>query len=147
MRIRRARNERGATAVEFALVMIPLVALLFGLIQYGLYFWAYQGGSDIARSAARLSAVGDPATCAAFKSEIRSQIGGLASDASTAVVKRTYAKTDPTQVSIGDKVTVTVQFKSLDLHFPFVPFINDGLVTAQADARVDYVPTQPEGCS
>jgi Flp pilus assembly protein TadG len=142
----RRRSDRGASAVEFALVMVPLLALLFGAIQYGLYFWAYQGGSDIARSAARLAAVGTPADCASFTSDVKDQIGGMG-DKSSAVVTRTYTQADPTKVDIGDTVKVTVQFKSIDLHFPFVPFINDGLVSSSAEARVDYVPTQPGTCS
>jgi Flp pilus assembly protein TadG len=146
MRGRRGRTDGGASAVEFALIMVPLLALLFGLIQYGLYFWAYQGGSDIARSAARLAAVGTPADCATFTSDVTDQIGGMG-DKSTAVVKRTYDKADPTKgVQIGDTVNVSVEFRSIDLHFPFVPFIDNGVVKSTAEARVDYVPTQPQEC-
>jgi Flp pilus assembly protein TadG len=135
------RSADGAAAVEFALVMMPLVALVFGLIQYGLYFWAYQGGSDIARSASRVAAVDDvnTYTCDAFRSDIRDQINGLG-DASTATITRTYVDTTaPAGVSVGDKVMVSVQFKSIDLHFPFVPFIRDGVVKSSSTARVDYV--------
>jgi Flp pilus assembly protein TadG len=120
MGVRRDRRSAdGAVAVEFALVMMPLFALVFGLIQYGLYFWAMQGGSDIARSAARVAAVDDvnTYTCDAFRADISDQIN----------------------VSVGDKVTVSVQFSSVDLHFPFVPFIHDGVVTSTGTARVDYV--------
>jgi Flp pilus assembly protein TadG len=141
-----ARSEQGASAVEFALVMIPMITLLFGAIQYGLYFWAYQGGSDIARDAARLAAVSDPSDCASFQADIKDQIDSLSGSGADAVVKRTYERTDPAEVRPGDRVTVTVQFKSVDLNFPFVPFINDGLVTSQARGRVDYTPSQPQDC-
>jgi Flp pilus assembly protein TadG len=150
---RPARSEHGAVAIEFALVMLPLVVLLFGAIQYGLYFWAMQGGSDVARSAARLSSVGDAATntCAAFRDDIRSEIGGFAADGATATVSRTYLDThEPDGVSIGDKVRIAVTFKSTDLHFPFVPFVHDGLVTSTAESRVDWVPdpdNPPQDCS
>jgi Flp pilus assembly protein TadG len=149
---RRRRSEGGAVAVEFALVMLPLVVLLFGAIQYGLYFWAMQGGSDVARSAARLSAVGDAATntCAAFRDDIRSQIDGLAANSATATIRRTYLDTaEPDGVNVGDKVRISVQFKSTDLHFPFIPFVHDGLVTSTAESRVDWVPdpdNPPEDC-
>jgi Flp pilus assembly protein TadG len=143
MGVRRDRRSAdGAVAVEFALVMMPLFALVFGLIQYGLYFWAMQGGSDIARSAARVAAVDDvnTYTCDAFRADIRDQINGLTGSASTATITRTYTDTTaPTGVSVGDKVTVSVQFTSVDLHFPFVPFIHDGVVTSTGTARVDYV--------
>ena len=154
MGVRRGRRSAdGAVAVEFALVMMPLLALVFGLIQYGLYFWAMQGGSDIARSAARVAAVDDvnTYTCDAFRSDISDQINGLTGSASTATITRTYTDTTaPTGVSVGDKVTVSVQFKSVDLHFPFVPFIHDGVVTSTGTARVDYVrdpDNPPVNCS
>jgi hypothetical protein len=111
-----------------------------------------QGGSDVARSAARLSAVGDAATntCDAFRDDIRSQIGGLAADSATATIRRTYLDTEsPAGVNVGDKVRISVQFKSTDLHFPFIPFVHDGLVTSTAESRVDWVPdpdNPPEDC-
>jgi Flp pilus assembly protein TadG len=136
-----ARSERGAAAIEFALVMLPLIVLLFGAIQYGLYFWAMQGGSDIARGAARDSSVGDAttATCTAFRSGVKSQIGGLSGDAATATITRTFVYADGTgPLAPGDKIKVSVQFKSIDMDFPFVPFIHDGLVTSTVTSRVDF---------
>lgn len=152
-RLRGRRAADGAIAVEFALVMMPLLVLVFGLIQYGLYFWAMQGGSDIARSAARIAAVDDAATstCAAFRADIRDQINGLSGSGATATITRTYVDSEaPAGVSIGDKVEVSVQFKSVDLHFPFVPFIHDGVVSSSGTARVDYVrdpDNPPASCS
>lgn len=154
MGARRDRREAdGAIAVEFALVMMPLLVLVFGLIQYGLYFWAMQGGSDIARDAARVAAVDDASTytCADFRSDIGDEINGLTGSAATATITRTYVDTNaPAGVSVGDKVKVSVQFKSVDLHFPFVPFIRDGVVTSTSTARVDYVrdpDNPPVNCS
>src|SRR3954451_2381309 len=130
---RGTRTERGAAAVEFALVMLPLVALLFGAIQYGLYFWAMQGGSDIARSAARASAVGDVATstCAQFRADVRSQISGLTGSAATATITRHFidAQVPADGLTVGDKVRVEIRFNSADMNFPFVPFVHDGLVS------------------
>lgn len=140
-------SERGAAAVEFALIMLPVFILLFGLVQYGLYFWAMQGGSDIARSAARLAAVGHPAECDAFRDDIRARVDDLTGSGDTATITRTYTRQSPDEVTIGDEVLVQVRFKSFDLHFPFLPFIDDGIVTAEAQARVDFVPAQPEICS
>ena len=52
---RRPGKDRGASAVEFALVSPLLFALLFGIIDYGLYFadvlTVQQGVSDAAREA------------------------------------------------------------------------------------------------
>lgn len=144
--VRRRRSD-GAAAVEFALVVIPVLVLVFGLIQYGLYFWSLQGGSDVARSAARLAAVGKPASCSEFRAEIQSQIDALAGAGATDTIERTYSTATPGEVAVGDRVKVVVEFQSIDLHFPFVPFIDHGRVTAKAETRVEYVPSQPEACS
>lgn len=151
-RLRRGSSD-GAVAVEFALVMVPLTVLIFGLIQYGLYFWAMQGGSDIARTAARTAAANDAATftCAAFEADIRDQVDGLSGSGSTATITRTYVDEDTPAngVTVGDTVKVTVQFKSVDLHFPFVPFIHDGVVTSAGTARLENVDRDnpPANCS
>ncbi len=59
---RRARGERGAALVEFALVSIPLFTILFGTIEFG---WAFFQLNDIrhgAREAIRLVAVDSDVT-------------------------------------------------------------------------------------
>lgn len=56
---RRAREDDGATAVEFALVVIPFLVLVIGMIQYGWYFYVSQTTGGAASSVARRLAVGD----------------------------------------------------------------------------------------
>lgn len=124
-----------------------LLLLVFGIVQYGLYFWAVQGGSDIARSAARRAAVGDPATCATFQSAVRRDIDALTGTGTGATITRTYATTSPTgSVQVGDTVTVEVAFDSFDLQLPFLPFVDDGRVATTVETRVDFVPQQPQAC-
>jgi Flp pilus assembly protein TadG len=135
----RRRTENGAAALEFALVMPVLLLLVFALIQYGMYFWAYQGGADAARQAARSAAVGAyPKDCAGFRTEVRNAIGKMASNQAT--VTRTFTKSNSALgVQPGDLVTVKVEYNSLNLNFPFLPFIQDGFVSQTAQARVDNV--------
>jgi Flp pilus assembly protein TadG len=144
----RRRTETGAAALEFALVMPVLLLLIFGLIQWGLYFWAYQGGADAARQAARTSATGQWATCSTFRTNTRSAIGNLATNSATVTRSYTPGPTNATgTVQAGDYVTVSVSFQTTNLNFPFVPFVHDGVVTQTAKARVEYAETQPETCS
>lgn len=134
----RRREERGAAAVEFAIILPLLLVIVFGLIQYGFYFWAMQGGSAAAREAARSAAVGQPTDCTAFRTQVRTNIESMATG--TPTIKRTFDKAVAGPVQVGDDVIVSVDFNSVDLGFPFVPFINDGRVVQTATARVDYVP-------
>jgi len=146
------RRDDGAAAVEFALILPVLLVVVFGLIQYGLYFWSMQGGSSAAREAARRGAVGQLVSCADFRTYVRDRIGPTSSDATHATITRTYKTVGGLpvtagSVAAGDVVTVTVTFKGYDMDFPLVPFIDDGMVAQAADSRVENVPTQPEVCT
>jgi len=54
---RRKSNERGAAIIEFALVLPILVVLVFGIIQFGLYFNRAQAFNAAAREGARIGAI------------------------------------------------------------------------------------------
>jgi Flp pilus assembly protein TadG len=136
-RRRARRGEGGAAAVEFALLAPIVLLLVFGIIQYGLYFWADQGGSDAARDAARLAAVGKPIDCSDFQDDVQSSIDKMGNNFD---ITRTYNDTDGIAgITVGDTVTVTVEFDSIDLHIPFLPFIQDGRVSSTAKARVEFI--------
>jgi Flp pilus assembly protein TadG len=144
------RRERGAAAVEFALLAPIVLLIVFAIIQYGLYFWADQGGSDASRDAARLAAVGKPTDCTAFRAAVRAPIDKMGGNFAIA---RTYKSPSGTtrsgngDITVGDSVTVTVTFDSIDLHIPFLPFISNGQVYSSAQARVEYVNDgQPSNC-
>ena len=57
--VRKNGDEGGASAVEFALIMIPFVVLVFGMIQYGYYFYVSQTTGGAASTVARRLQVGD----------------------------------------------------------------------------------------
>ncbi|HTJ56396.1 MAG TPA: TadE/TadG family type IV pilus assembly protein [Devosiaceae bacterium] len=52
-----AIHQGGASAVEFALVSIPLILLLFGIIEYGRLLWTKQEITSVATSTARCMGV------------------------------------------------------------------------------------------
>jgi Flp pilus assembly protein TadG len=62
---RSIRHDRGAVAVEFALIMPLLLLILFGTIEFGRVWSQYQVFNGAAREGARCAAVqaGDFATC------------------------------------------------------------------------------------
>jgi hypothetical protein len=59
----RRRDERGAEAVEFALIMVILFPLLFGIIQYGLFFNDFLQARQAVRQGARTAVVLTFKTC------------------------------------------------------------------------------------
>lgn len=48
-----SRDQRGATAVEFALVAVPLALVLFGTVEYGRLEWTRSALVSAANAAAR----------------------------------------------------------------------------------------------
>lgn len=53
-----AKNRSGATAMEFTFVMIPMIILLFGIIQFGGILFLKNDMQNAARDAARRMAAG-----------------------------------------------------------------------------------------
>ncbi|WP_419815140.1 TadE/TadG family type IV pilus assembly protein [Glacieibacterium sp.] len=59
--IRRKLGKRGTTAVEFALVLMPLMLLLFGILEFGRLLWTKAAFQQTAMSVARCMGVKQPA--------------------------------------------------------------------------------------
>ncbi|MFQ5973293.1 MAG: TadE/TadG family type IV pilus assembly protein [Alphaproteobacteria bacterium] len=59
-------GESGAAAAEFALVCVPLVVILFGIVQFGAVLYVYNNMKNAAREGARWYAVGAPNADAFF---------------------------------------------------------------------------------
>jgi Flp pilus assembly protein TadG len=136
--------------VEFALVMLPLLVIVFGLIQYGMYFYSAQTGSNVVNAAARQLSVGNCDTDAELQTFVDGKLG--ASSDGTAVIDRTYYDVDGTELAdqtpanavIGGTVTLEMTFPTLNLNFPFVPFLDDPKVVREVSARVED--TTDQGC-
>ena len=64
---RRTRDERGAQAVEFALLALPILILTYGVMALGFVLFEQVTASQLAREAARSAAIchdDDPYGCA-----------------------------------------------------------------------------------
>ncbi|MEO6867458.1 MAG: TadE/TadG family type IV pilus assembly protein [Gaiellales bacterium] len=53
----RAPAEQGQATVEFALVLVPLCIILFGIVEFGMAFWTYQQVSAAASEGARRASI------------------------------------------------------------------------------------------
>lgn len=141
MRVR--TNDDGAAAVEFALVLIPLLLVVFGIVEFGLGFFQAQGANAGVREAARRAAVGAVATCntGTGQSDLKGIVAGAASGVTfgTPTLGISNDNADSVTGDAGDTVTVTVPYTvNLNILSGFIPGIPATLNnTAKAQARIE----------
>jgi Flp pilus assembly protein TadG len=152
----RRRGQRGAAAVEFALIMIPLLYILFGIIQYGWYFYAMQTGTSATAEAARRVSVGSCQSTTDLNNFVTDRLGAARSGSTTVTVGESFLKwddvnnkyvADSSPGSVGGKVTLTVTFQTLNMHFPLIPVPNSGSVTRTVSARIEDTVASGGSCS
>ena len=136
------RDQEGAAAVEFALLLPLLVLLLFGMIEFGLAFNTRIQATNAAREAARQAVVGI---------DNWSDVGGLPfwqvvrQDAGVGSISNCVLTTDDV---LGGTLTVSFDFP-LNLRIPFMPNPPSWQTgTAQASMRIEQhsAPGGPGGC-
>jgi len=109
------RDQEGAAAVEFALLLPLLVLLLFGMIEFGLAFNTRIQATNAAREAARRAVVGI---------DNWSDLGGglpfwqvVRQDAGVASISNCVLATEDV---LGGNLTVSFDYP-LNLRIPFMP--------------------------
>ncbi|HSV41362.1 MAG TPA: TadE/TadG family type IV pilus assembly protein [Nocardioidaceae bacterium] len=147
-RARSRKDESGAAAVEFALVLVPFLILVFGLIQYGIYFFGVQAGSHAANSAVRQLSVGNCQASGALQTYLNNQLNDGNGDAqlSPSPLGVTYRTPSNVTVSapvpataVGGTVTLRFKFSTPNLKFPLLPYLSDSSVTREVEARIEDV--------
>jgi Flp pilus assembly protein TadG len=101
--MKRWTSDRGAAAVEFALVLPILVAMLVGIMEFGHYYNAQLTLTNAAREGARSMAITKVATTA------RSKVQTAADSLSPAPAASAIA-VSPAACTAGATVTVTVRY-------------------------------------
>lgn len=129
----RTHDERGAAAVEFALIAIIMITLIALTVQSAALFWGYQAASSAAREAARFGAV-QPCDNAAIEAR------GDLRVAEAAPVPGSTGFTNVTSgaiVQVGDQLTVEVSFATIDI----VPLPGTWpTIVRTATTRVENIP-------
>ena len=136
------RDQEGAAAVEFALLLPLLVLLLFGMIEFGFAFNTRIQATNAAREAARRAVVGI---------DNWSDVGGLPfwqgvrQDAGVGSISNCVLDTDDV---LGGTLTVSFDYP-LNLRIPFMPNPPSWQTgRASASMRIEQLslPGGPGGC-
>jgi len=105
-------GEKGASAVEFAIILPILVMLVFGIIQFGLVFNKYIAITHAAREGARLAAVG------LYEEWGDEEFMAAVQNSAPTVQINTVDVYDPEGIGIGNPVTVTVTGEIVTINIP-----------------------------
>jgi Flp pilus assembly protein TadG len=150
-RVARGRGERGAAAVEFGLVLLPLLYLVLGIIQYGVYFWSMNSGSNAVGDEVRRMAVGDCQTATERKQFLHGRLGSATTSTvsaiSTTVVYLNPDGSSAASAVIGGTVRLTGTYAAPNFHFPLIPVPSGGQVSRTFDARIEDLDATAGGCS
>jgi hypothetical protein len=148
MRRRRSKDERGASAVEFAMVVLPLALLCFGIINFGIVFAQDLALGNGARQAARFAAV-EGRDCAAVRTEAKDNSVSIAmppgaiTDADIDIAGDGFTPGCPGEPcdgsNLGNSVHVTITHES-DFLIPMpIPGFPTGLtLTGEGEFRCEF---------
>ena len=111
----RAKNDDGASTVEFALVVPVLILILFGIIEFGILFAQQLSLNSGARQGARAGVVGDK-SCSAVATSARSASESIGIDTATITVTSSVdgstcsGDSKPCEGHRGDALTVSLTY-------------------------------------
>lgn len=123
------QGERGASTVEFALVLPALMLIIFGIIEFGRVFMVHQMLNSAAREGARIASMpgaDNSAVLAAIAEELAS--AGLTADGYE------FSPSDVSTASRNDPVTVRIRIDYES--FAWAPGFIPGLSGMQLESVV-----------
>ena len=134
----RRRSDQGSVVVEFALV-IPLVfAVMFGVIQYGVYFWGAPPRPPARARPPASSPLAPTGPAATTRRSPRPRAPDRGSRDHAGYLN------ESTRRRVGDLVEVTVTGSA---YAPsLLPLPDGGAITEVASARVENIPPTPLSC-
>ncbi len=120
--LKKDKNQNGAAAVELALLLPVLIAIIFGISQFGIAFNNWIIITNAAREGARLASVG---LFTEEKVKAYAPEGFIISATKSGVTGK------------GNPVTVEVVGKAIDLNIPFVHDWGDISLKGTATMRLE----------
>jgi len=129
------KNERGAAAVEFALVLPLLLLLVFGGIEFGLLMFNKQVITNASREAARAGIVSAGPSDEVIEGIARDYCQNFVVTFDPAGLPPTVTISHPAEPESGDDLTVTVTYR---YEFLLLPNLRN-LFGGDAEAALDLV--------
>jgi Flp pilus assembly protein TadG len=141
----RGRGDRGAAAVEFALVTPLLLVILFGIIDYGIWFADSISARQAVRDAARQGVVEQFGSCGGGVTNDLQNLSCTVKSTMDQISGTTYVRigvaSSPT-AGIGGtwapgltlRICAATQHQTL---LPLVPFPNNGVSTTRVDMPIE----------
>jgi hypothetical protein len=117
------RDQDGAVAVEFAIVMILLVTILLGVIQFGIATSKVEVYVSAAREGARYAAVGCYPDIPCDNTKIANRVKGSAIGYTIGPGSPAASGVCGTSIPSGSPVTVSWT-QNFTINIPFVPGLN-----------------------
>jgi Flp pilus assembly protein TadG len=121
------KEEKGAAAVEFAIIMILLLIIVFGIVEFGIAFSKVNVYTGAAREGARYAATRCSTNPPCDNTKIAARV-------SNAAVGYAIGPGSPTadkvcsDSTLGESVTVSWN-QSISVNIPFVPGLNPATYT------------------
>jgi hypothetical protein len=149
--ILRRRGERGAVAVEAAILLsMVLIPLLLGVITYGMYFWQAQKVSPLSQRLPLQSIVGQY-NCAELVDKVKTTVqnalpsvsGLFGEELPLTAIGVTVINVLPT---IGVEVSVSITLSGASDLGGLLPLPNGGNLISEATYRLDNVQLTTTGC-
>jgi len=110
--VKNLADDKGASAVEFAIILPILIALVFGIVQFGVAYNKYISLTHAAREGARLAAVGayeeDPVV---FEQKVR--------ESAPSVEIEDIDVENPEGIRIGNPVRIVLKGEIFFIDIPF----------------------------
>lgn len=127
-------EDGGAAAVEFALISAVLFPVLFGILQYGFFFFQLSSTERALAAAARQVEVGGVPTCEVWESQAVASLPG----AKTATAS--WVRQDGTDEPLlrGDRVVVSIEWDPVRLGGGLVPFPGVGRRISSTETTLDH---------
>jgi hypothetical protein len=141
-RFRSRRDETGAAAVEFALVTPILFLLVFGIIQYGLWFNDSLNTRQGVREAARMGVVGNYGATAGCAGSGMQKLACEATQQIDAVTGTEYVKVNAASWTKGQPLVVCAYVKS-DGGVGLLPMPGGGWIFSRTQMSIEKATPAP----